>query len=521
MAETTEIVAPGRIIAGRYEMLNSLASGGMAQVWIANDMQDNQSVAIKVLHQHLTNDEKFISRFKREAEAASKLSHESIVAIYDSVSERNVEAIVMELIEGETLRNRLDNQHILKPEEVLDIGTEIADGLHSAHSEGIIHRDIKPANIMLCPDSRVVITDFGIAKAAEDADLTATGMLLGTAKYLAPEQVTGGNADPRSDVYSLAVVMFEALTGTPPFLADTEAATALSRLQNPAPKLSSLNPKLNGEIEEVIAKALEKNPNNRYNDAQEFKKALLRIDRRRIGRTFRSSNSPMKTKRNLNPYGPATDSSSTQDNTIILATSAPQEAEVVPIKSNGPLSTSWVVPVLLAFLFISAFVFAIYLLISPFLSNNGDPDVSVNSTDKDVLVISEQAVLDQNGDNSENDATVPLATDSDLETSWQTETYNDPDIDKLKGGVTLVVALENISDISEIELSTPSTNWKIEFTLFDENSSVVKTSLFTNTNENVILKIPTEKVKYISLNILDTGQTNNSNYFQLNELLVS
>ncbi|MEZ5408389.1 MAG: protein kinase [Acidimicrobiales bacterium] len=270
-------VGPGTRLGGRYELRRPLASGGMAQVWVGLDTVLDRQVAVKVLHPHLATDTSFVARFRREAVASARLSHPSIVAVFDTVSGNGVEAMVMELIEGRTLRALLDDVGALPIDEVLHVGISIASALDEAHRAGIVHRDIKPANIMVATDHRVLVTDFGIAKAGTDADLTVTGTLLGTAKYLSPEQVTGSNIDPRSDLYSLGVLLFEALTGNVPFKADTDAATALARLHQDPPQLRSLRPNVPPELEAIVAKLMARNPDDRFSRASAVQEALVRL----------------------------------------------------------------------------------------------------------------------------------------------------------------------------------------------------------------------------------------------------
>ncbi len=236
-------------------------------MWLARDHHTGQQVAAKILHPHLATDAAFVERFRREAAAAASLDHRSIVTIHDTVSELGLEAIIMELIEGLTLRQILDQVTVMSAVDVVHFAAEIAAALDIAHQAGIVHRDIKPANIMICPDKRVMVTDFGIAKAANDADLTQTGTLLGTAKYLAPEQVSGAPIDPRSDLYALGVVMFEALTGEVPFKANTDAATALARLQKDAPTVRSLRPNVSDELDAIVDRLMDRDPNRRYTRA--------------------------------------------------------------------------------------------------------------------------------------------------------------------------------------------------------------------------------------------------------------
>ena len=201
----------------------------MAQVRRATDEVLGREVAIKILHPHLAADPVLVDRFRREAVAAARLTHPAIVAIYDTVAEDGINAIVMELIEGITLRQFLDQRGPLDPTDAVDIITGVAEALQVAHEAGIVHRDVKPANILLCDDRRVKVTDFGIAKAGVGGDLTETGTMIGTAKYLAPEQVRGESVDPRTDIYALGVVLYECLTGVAPFEADTDASTAVPR----------------------------------------------------------------------------------------------------------------------------------------------------------------------------------------------------------------------------------------------------------------------------------------------------
>ena len=268
---------PGMRLGNRYILNDPIAAGGMAQVWAATDTVLDRKVAVKILHPHLATDEAFIERFRREAVAAARLSHSAIVSVFDTISADGIEAIVMELIEGKTLRTVLDEVGALSAADVVHLGIQIANALDEAHRAGIVHRDIKPANIMVCPDRRVLVTDFGIAKAGTDADLTATGTLLGTAKYLAPEQVEGADIDPRSDLYSLGVVMFEALTGTAPFKANTDAATALARLHQPAPPVRQLRPNVSPELAAVVAKLMARNPDDRYHRALALDEALSNL----------------------------------------------------------------------------------------------------------------------------------------------------------------------------------------------------------------------------------------------------
>ena len=265
----------GRTLAGRYRLDRHLASGGMAEVWEATDEVLGRPVAVKVLHGHLADDPALRARFHHEAVAAARLVHPSIVAIYDTCDEPGAEAIVMELVRGRTLRQFLDERGRLEPVEVVHIGAEVASALSCAHRAGIVHRDVKPANILLSDDGRVLVTDFGIAKVLDEPDLTMTSQLLGTVKYLAPEQVESGPIDARTDVYALGAVLYESTCGEAPFRADTQAALALARLhrdpQLPHDVVAGVPPML----EAVVMRALARRPDDRFATADELRTALL------------------------------------------------------------------------------------------------------------------------------------------------------------------------------------------------------------------------------------------------------
>ena len=197
----------GTMLGERYRLERKVGTGGMAQVWEASDLVLDRRVAVKILHPHLATDTS-VTRFRREAVAAARLAHPNVVSIFDTISADGVEAIVMELVDGTTLRRHLDRHERLSPDDALHIGTSVCDALAAAHASHLVHRDIKPANILLCRDGRVKIADFGIAKAAVGDGLTREGTLVGTAAYLAPEQVEGTPVDGRTDLYALGLVLY-------------------------------------------------------------------------------------------------------------------------------------------------------------------------------------------------------------------------------------------------------------------------------------------------------------------------
>ena len=267
-------VSAGALLGARYRLDELLASGGMAQVWLGTDEVLRRAIAVKILHQHLAADQTFVTRFRHEAIAVARLSHPSIVNVYDTCSDDGVEAIVMELVRGETLRTRLDDGQ-MDPWVAANIAAQVAGALSVAHAAGLVHRDIKPANILLSEDGRVKVGDFGIAKAAESADLTQEGSFLGTAKYLAPEQVEAKPVDGRTDLYSLGVVLYEMLCGRVPFEADTSSSTALARLHSDPPRPRLVKAGVPRELEAITMRLLARDPAGRYPTATDARAALL------------------------------------------------------------------------------------------------------------------------------------------------------------------------------------------------------------------------------------------------------
>ena len=244
-------------------------------MWEANDLVLGRAVAVKILHPQLANDPVVRQRFHIEAVAAARLVDPSIVAIYDTVDLDGCDVIVMELVRGRTLRDFLDERGALDPIEVVHIGAEVAGALAIAHKAGVIHRDIKPANILLSDDGRVLVTDFGIAKVLDEPDLTRTAQVLGTVKYLAPEQVEGGPVDGRTDLYALGAVLYEAVCGEAPFRAETPAALALARMHRDPTKPSLVLTEIPADLETTVMRAMSRAPGDRFASANDMRAALL------------------------------------------------------------------------------------------------------------------------------------------------------------------------------------------------------------------------------------------------------
>ena len=262
----------GKIIGNRYEILKEIGNGGMAIVYKAKDHVLNRDVAVKVLRDEYTTDSDFIKRFNIEAQSAANLQHPNIVAIYDvgHEEENNLYYIVMELIKGKTLKEIINKDEKLSWKWAINIAIQIASALENAHKNGIVHRDIKPHNIMITEDGVAKVTDFGIAKAVSNSTITSFGTTIGSVHYFSPEQAKGSVTDAKSDLYSLGVVMYEMLTGKVPFDADTPVSVALKHIQEePVPPIE-LNPEIPTAVNDIVLKAMKKDPTERYQSATEM-----------------------------------------------------------------------------------------------------------------------------------------------------------------------------------------------------------------------------------------------------------
>jgi eukaryotic-like serine/threonine-protein kinase len=268
-----------RVLAGRYEIDALLGQGGMARVFRGTDRVLDRTVAIKVLSPQFADDDQFVTRFRREAQAAAGLNHPNIVSVYDTGDQGDVHFIVMEYIEGRTLRDVIRSEGPLLPERAAEIGEAVARALSTAHQAGLVHRDIKPGNIMLTRDGEVKVMDFGIARTSTGDTLTQTAAVLGTASYLSPEQAQGLTVDARSDLYSLGCVLYEMLTARAPFTGDSPVAIAYKHVKEDPVPPSHLNPDVPPTLDAVVLKCMAKNPANRYETAEELRADLERARR--------------------------------------------------------------------------------------------------------------------------------------------------------------------------------------------------------------------------------------------------
>jgi serine/threonine-protein kinase len=357
---TNDHVTAQTLLGGRYLVESELGRGGMATVFKGTDTVLGRPVAVKVLSPQYSGDANFVTRFRREAQAAASLNHPNLVSVYDTGTDDGVHFIVMEYVEAKTLADYLAGGGRIMPERSIEIAEAVCDALSVAHAHGIIHRDIKPANIMITSKGDVKVTDFGIARVISGADtLAQTAAVLGTASYLSPEQAQSQQVDQRSDIYSLGVALYEMVTGRPPFSGDSPVMVASKHvLEQPTPP-SKLNADVSPELEAVIMKALAKNPDNRYQDADEMKADL---ERARLGQGVQAT-----------PLLP--ESARTQR----IAPAGPPTAVLPPGAPEGGERRRWWIPALIILLILAVLGGGLYLLASSLLSTNTDsvtvPDV--------------------------------------------------------------------------------------------------------------------------------------------------
>jgi serine/threonine-protein kinase len=479
----------------------------MAEVWVATDVDLDRRVAVKLLKTNLAGDPVVAERFRREAIAVARLNHPNIVAVHDVIVHEGRQAVVMQLVDGKSLRQLLDSQKRLGPELTIHIGAAIAGALDAAHRGGFVHRDVKPGNILVTSDGRVLLTDFGIAKGLqpEDDDLTSDNVMMGTAKYLSPEQVRGRRLDGRADLYSLALVLYECLAGRVPFLGETDADTALARLQRDPTDLGHLRPTLPIGLVNLIHKTLARNPAHRPQTGNELRAALLAVDTSppHIDGTpaeppARIANPPTRAL-GAGPGIPGDPHisgmiavTSPQDTPVVAESRRAQrrsaerdQTPVGPIPTGTPARQDdqrWAPTVIVV---VTILVIALIVAAVLFIGlNDGDspdgipevtsapaavePAASVSDEAAEVVPagpvrIADVRAWDPDGTNgSENDAQAALAlADGSQSTAWATECYSDKYLGG-KSGVGLVVSLSSPSAgvVSVDSLNAP---YQLEF----------------------------------------------------------
>jgi eukaryotic-like serine/threonine-protein kinase len=294
------------VLSGRYRLESKLGSGGMSTVYLANDEVLDRPVAVKLLHREISEEADQLERFRREARSAARLSHPNLVGVIDAGEDDGRPYIVFEYIDGRTLKRRIQEDGPLPVDEAVAYAIEIGRGLTAAHARKLVHRDVKPQNVLIDPDGRAKVTDFGIARSLESKGLTATGRVLGTTDYVSPEQAMGEDVDERSDVYSLGVVLYEMLTGDVPFQAETQVGVAMKHVNEPMPDVQAERPEVSAVVASVVDRATTKDPRDRYASVAEMVRDLeqtLEVEAARRGGTSGEATSVLdsvpKTRRRL------------------------------------------------------------------------------------------------------------------------------------------------------------------------------------------------------------------------------
>jgi eukaryotic-like serine/threonine-protein kinase len=427
---TGDVPWPGRARLGdRYQLEERIASGGAAVVWRAFDETLARTVAIKLLHPHHATDEVVVERFERESVSAAQLNHPNAVRIYDTGREDQLVYLVMEHVDGPSLRQVLQRRAQLEPTVVASIGEQVAAALGEAHAHGLVHRDVKPANILIASDGTVKVTDFGIAKALDsEATLTTPGTVVGTAAYVAPEQLEEGQVDARADVYALGVVLYECLTGRPAFAGDTPTATAAMRLTHellPPRQLRADVPRL---LDDVIVRSTRNDRTARYSDGSVMAAALA-------------------------PQVPVKPS----ELTIGLVTDAPESSELDALPPEPERARTGPIPVTrreYARRLTAAFLGGLALtLIAVLATQSLRADESAPAATGTSLPVQEVLLWDPTGRNDDNPDEVGLAADGDPTTAWRSADYTADLLGGGNDGIGLVFDLGEDREVREVVLN--------------------------------------------------------------------
>jgi eukaryotic-like serine/threonine-protein kinase len=423
----------GTVLSGRYRLEAKLGSGGMSTVYLANDATLDRAVAVKVMHREMSEQPDQLERFRQEARAVAKLSHPNVVAVIDAGEDGGHPYIVFEYVEGETLKQRIARLGALDTQEALAYAIEIARGLTVAHARNMVHRDIKPQNVLIDAEGRAKLTDFGISRQLEQDGMTATGRVLGTTDYVAPEQAMGHGADPRSDIYSLGVVLYEMLIGQVPFHADSQVGVAMKHVNEELPDVQQRRPEVSAAAALVVERATAKDPAERYQEVGEMIDDLstaLEVEAARAGST-------------------------TGEATSVLDAVPPPKR-----KLSGRGRWSWAAIALLVL------ATAGVLLAVQFISSGGGGGGALKDKGS-IVAISSATDYDPQGDEEEDPSTVNLAVDGNpTGTAWSTEHYDSETFAGTKTGpdpgVGLYVTTKTAAKPSTMAIRTPSPGWDAE-----------------------------------------------------------
>ncbi len=421
----------GTVLSGRYRLEAKLGSGGMSTVYLARDETLDRPVAVKVMHREMSEQADQLERFRQEARAVAKLSHPNVVSVIDAGEDGGHPYIVFEYVEGETLKQRIDRVGALDTQEAVAYAIEIARGLSVAHARHLVHRDIKPQNILIDSEGRAKLTDFGISRQLEQAGMTATGRVLGTTDYVAPEQAMGRGADPRSDIYSLGVVLYEMLVGQVPFHADSQVGVAMKHVNEELPDVQRRRPDVSAAVALVVERATAKSPEQRYHHVGEMIDDLstaLEVEAARAGAT-------------------------TGEATSVLDAVPPPKRKL----SSG---RRWSWAAILALLLIAGGVLLTVHLIGNGTLGNGGAEKGAGTP----IAISSATDYDPQGDGEEDAATISFAVDGNpTGTAWSSEHYDTSTFAGTKTGpdpgVGLYVTSKSDATPAKMLVRTPTPGW--------------------------------------------------------------
>jgi eukaryotic-like serine/threonine-protein kinase len=395
----------GELIADRYELEELVGTGGMSSVYRARDRLLERQVAIKILHEHYSRDEGYVERFRREARSAAKLSHPNIVTVIDRGEAGGRQYIVFEFVDGQNLKQLIVGRGRLPVRDALELGIEIGRALAFAHAQGLVHRDVKPQNVLL-GNGDVKVTDFGIARSLDvNIGLTQTGTVLGTSEYISPEQATGRQVDPRTDVYSLGVVLYELLAGEPPYSGDSFVSVAMRHVNDAAPSISLARPDVPLRVDAALQRAMAKDPDDRFQSMSDF---VVELGNCLAGLGDQDA-----------------------ERTVISAPAVEPRARPVR-RRRRRLSPVVALLVLIAAVGVGA---GAYYLVR----DSGPDGTGGGGGATHVHLVASNAYDPPPGDGQEHDDEVPNATDGNVSTYWETERYGSVDFGGLKDGVGIVV----------------------------------------------------------------------------------
>jgi eukaryotic-like serine/threonine-protein kinase len=433
----------GTLIRGRYRIEQKIGSGGMSSVYQAFDPTLERWVAIKLMHRDISSDPDQLERFRREARAVAQLNHPHVVTVIDAGEDEGAPFIVFEYVEGETLKDRIKRQGRLPVSEAVAYAIEIGRALECAHQHRLVHRDVKPQNVLIDADGRAKVTDFGIARSLEAHGLTATGRVLGTTDYVSPEQALGHEVTPQSDIYSLGVVLFEMLTGEPPFRAESQVAVAMKHVREPLPDAQRLRPEISAALAAVVERATAKETAHRYEEVGEMVHDLeevLAIEAARTGEA-------------------------TGEATTVLRTLSGDTADFAPVRLRHPKRVVFLTILLLAL--VGA---AVAFLATRTEKGPGAGPVVADPPGLERVQLASDAATDYDpeGDGEESPEAANLVLDGQPNTGWDTETYEAGFEGATKSGVGLYVDAGRPIPARRLSLVTSSPGF--EATVYASNT---------------------------------------------------